>query len=256
MSATSTCTATVKGHSFATGSQAGHWPLPTHVAEMIQWLDSVSTLDARSATDIAAAALLREKPDLVTAVRVAGEARSLMKKYKGEDASEVKARLDLVEQALDGIAAGVWSRLEPMVAENEGGKTPGAYAADVRWARRELGEAASFASLLGPLKSAMKKHDKALERLAKTRARGDEGKKYAKSPVAALEDSWLSPDWDRNLATELRRVDGGWEPIEDLGVTLRSFLMTHGTEPSPELLSFVAASAAEFKEANSALRSD
>lgn len=43
--------------------QAGHWPLPTHVATMFEWLDEVSTSNPVQAFEVARSALAEKEPN-------------------------------------------------------------------------------------------------------------------------------------------------------------------------------------------------
>jgi predicted esterase len=44
--------------------QSGHWPLPNHVAKLLEWLDQVSVQSAARAVRTAASALCGQNPDL------------------------------------------------------------------------------------------------------------------------------------------------------------------------------------------------
>ena len=232
--------------------EAGHWPLPPHVTEMFEWLDSVCTNSAGQATDVAANALFGEEPDLAVAVRAAGEARGLLKREKGDDKEAIAKRLDLVEKALDATADVVWAHLDAALAENEGGKQPGAYAADVRWARRAFGDLPFFRTLAKPLDSLAKKHDKLFAKLAKSK--DTEGKKYAKALLKALEQGWLGIAWDEVHARETTRVGAGWKPTDDLADGLASLAASHGAEPSEAIRKAAKEALAAFAQDHPEIR--
>lgn len=234
--------------------EAGHWPLPPHVTTMFEWLDSVCTGDAAQAVEVAVSALLRETPDLATAVRAAADARAQVKKYRGEDAAAVAQRLGLVERALGALGAATGSRVTAAINEHEGGKAPGPYAADVRWARRELGALDAFEAATKPHAALFKKHDKALTKLA--RLDGDLDARYVKTLTDILEDSWLAPDWDAVHARESKRAEGGAEAAASLAQQLGRLGTECGAAPSEPWIAAVREARDGFVSANPGLSSD
>jgi predicted esterase len=225
--------------------EAGHWPLPDHVATMFEWLDQVSTADAAQAVEVARAALLREEPDYVVAVRVAGEARAGLRRYKGEDREQVEQSLARIEAALVAVAQAVWAPCAAALAAHDGGKQPGPYAADLRWVRRNFDGLPQFAELAKPFRSLFERHDKALAKLERIEDR--DTKAYARALLTALEDQWFARGWDDVQQAAVRRVQGSWEPIEGLGERLTAAATHCGSGPTEALLEAARAALAEHR---------
>lgn len=228
--------------------EAGHWPLPVHVAELFEWLDSVCTNDAGQAMRVVTRALFSDEVDLAVAVRAAREGHELLRRERGDAKAALAARLELLDQALDAAAAAVWADLEAALAANDGGKRPGAFAADVRWARRVLAEHEGFEDAAKPVSSLAKKHDKRLAKLSKVK--DPDSKKYAGALLAALEESWFAREWDDVHARATRRVAAGWQPVEGLAAELAALAESHGSAPSAAIQDAARRALVAFAEAH------
>jgi predicted esterase len=192
--------------------QAGHWPLPTHVATMFEWLDEVSTSNPVQAVEVARSALAGKEPNFAVAVRAAGEARVGLKKYKGEDKSEALETLDEIDGALSACAAAATAVLVPAFEAADKGKEPGPWASDARWCRQAFAGSDVFATGAKPLASLFKKHDKAIAALA--RIKDPDSKKYAKAALKALRSGYVGEGWGALGLDLSRRIEAGWAPIE------------------------------------------
>jgi pimeloyl-ACP methyl ester carboxylesterase len=209
--------------------EAGHWPLPDHVATMFEWLDEVSTSDASQAVEVARAALRRTPPDFALAARIANEARETIKKYKGDDKDRVVELLELIEEALANSAANAWAQARITFNQHEEGKQPGVYAADVRWAQRMFGQVEKFQEVAKQPSRLFAKHDKLFEKLE--RIKDKDSKSYAKALLDALEEGYLSTAWDEAHAAAVARCEDGWRPLDDLPEQLEALAAANGTEP-------------------------
>ena len=83
--------------------KSGHWPLPQQVAELLDWLDSVSADTVSAAVGAVLAELGKEQPDLAIVVDAARRGRSLLRKHKGDDGPTFAEQLDAID-ALVGDA--------------------------------------------------------------------------------------------------------------------------------------------------------
>ena len=81
--------------------QSGHWPLPVQVAQMLNWLDQVSTQSAAQAVRTAASELRREQPDLRVVTEQLTKARKLLPKAEDADKKELPPVLDALQTFLD-----------------------------------------------------------------------------------------------------------------------------------------------------------
>ncbi len=81
--------------------QSGHWPLPVQVAQMLNWLDQVSTQSAAQAVRTAASELRREQPDLRVVAEQLAKARKLLPKAEDADKKELPPVLDALQTFLD-----------------------------------------------------------------------------------------------------------------------------------------------------------
>ncbi|QDV06086.1 Alpha/beta hydrolase family protein [Planctomycetes bacterium Poly30] len=194
--------------------QAGHWPLPTHVATMFEWLDEVATFHPVQAVEVARGALADKEPNFSVAIRAAGDAREGLKKYRGDDKAVALAMLDEIDGALARCAEAAAAALVPVFEAAGKGKEPGPWAADVRWCRQAFARSDAFARGTKSFASTFKSHDKAIAALA--RIKDPESKKYAKAALNALRDGFVGEGWEA-LALDLKgRIEGGWAPIDGL----------------------------------------
>ena len=197
---------------------------------MLEWLDEVSTSDPSQAVLVAQSALRGDEPEFAVAVRASGEARGGIKKYRGDDAQQVKATLEQVELALAAVAQAVLDDLLPRAELADKGKQVGTWSADARWARRALTGVATFDKGLKPLASLIKKHDKVLAGLG--RIKDQEGKKYARAALRVLQKAYLATGWE-DLHKELTgRIQGGWEPYGSFAEELAGAAKAAGTASS------------------------
>ncbi|MEZ5979194.1 MAG: alpha/beta hydrolase [Planctomycetota bacterium] len=214
--------------------EAGHWPLPDHVAKMMEWLDSVSVKDARQAVEIARSSLARTDSDFPTAVRAAAEARDLIKKYDGEDREQVERVLEMVELCLQEQTDAIWKEVEFALLEHEEGDTAGTYTADVRWARAQFAGSERFEELSKPFASLFKKHDKAFEKLE--RIKDKDTKAYAKNLLDTIDEAWFALAWADVRSDAAKRVEAGWRPVDGMPERLAAAAERCGTGPSESIL--------------------
>ncbi len=209
--------------------QAGHWPLPVQVAEMFEWIDSVSIRSAPQAVLAATEALAKRPPLFAAAVRATAEAVELMSGSKGAEREQAEADLAAVLESLEAAAAAAWAVLQPEMEAADGGKLTGSYAADARWFRAAFGGLEGHRARAKPFAGLFKKHDKALAKLGKIKDK--ESKKYARALLDALNESHLGLGWGGVLEESRRRVAGGWAPVEELTPGLEALA---GALPDPE----------------------
>lgn len=81
--------------------QSGHWPLPVQVAQMLTWLDQVSTQSAAQAVRTAASELRRENVDLRIVVEQLAKARKLLPKATDAEKKELPPVLDALAGLVD-----------------------------------------------------------------------------------------------------------------------------------------------------------
>ena len=85
-------------------AETGHWPLPMQVAQMLTWLDQVSTQSAAQAVRTAASELRRATPSLRVVAEQMAKARKLLPKAEDADKKELPAVLAALQTFLDKAA--------------------------------------------------------------------------------------------------------------------------------------------------------
>lgn len=195
--------------------QSGHWPLPQHVLQLLDWLDSVTADSAPTATGAALSELARQAPDLGIVADCAARARGLLGKYKGDDAAALGEQLDAIEQLLTDAVERHAKALEAAGADPKvAAHAP--WIAHFRVANQALGARAGWKQRMPALCARaakdQKKVDKALETMAHKW-----NKSALKTAVDALEDALLAPaqpELASGLATRLGEELKGVKPDE------------------------------------------
>lgn len=171
--------------------QSGHWPLPQHVLQLLDWLDSVSADSAPTATGAALSELAKPAPDLGIVADCAARARGLLGKYKGDDAATLGEQLD----AIDGLLADAVERHAKAI-ETAGADakvaTHAPWIAHFRVVNLALGGQPGWQQRLAALCARAKKDQKKVDKALDTMAR-KWNKSALKTAVDALEDALLAP---------------------------------------------------------------
>lgn len=216
--------------------QSGHWPLPSEVLKLLDWLDQVSEKTASQAVTIGMEAIAGAEPDLVLIRTSVQEAKGLLKGVEGEERAHLDLRIGKMEEFL---ARARDVHITHLVESGDGfdmklgfrawaphfARINQAYVADPVWK----------AAMKKPQKEA-KKHakavDKALEQLG-----GEVDKKDFSAGIKALEKGFLSPRYGELSAVMKRLAESPPKGIKakDLATleTLwkdRQVLLEEGTE--------------------------
>ena len=172
--------------------QSGHWPLPSEVLKMLDWLDQVSGKTASQAVTMGMAAIAGTEPDLALIQASVSEAKDLLKGIKGEERADLDLRIAKMEEFLVRARD---RHIAQLLESGEGFDMKlGFRAWAPHFARINLayGEDPVWTSALKKPQKEAKKHakavDKALEQLG-----GEVDKKDFLAGIKALEKGFLSP---------------------------------------------------------------
>ncbi len=175
--------------------QSGHWPLPFHVAQMLEWLDTVSVQTAGQAVRGAASELGREQPDLAIVADQLGRAQKLMRKAGATEKKELQPQLDAMLAFLARAAAAHAEKLlaEPAVGDPKAGY--GAWVPHFVAADLAFGEVDSWKKSMAKPRDRAGKHDKVIDKALKAIEKGSKGS--TDKGVEAFEEAFLSPRADQ-----------------------------------------------------------
>lgn len=196
--------------------QSGHWPLPMQLAQMLDWLDQVSTQSAAQSLRIIASELARKNVDLGVVVEQVGKARKLLPKADEADKKVLPAQLDALSAFLDKAAAAHAGKLgqEPALVD---AKAPfGPWAAHFLLADRAFGDLPAWRKAMGKPRELAAQADKQVEKALK----GLE--KPAKDSIAAAlkacEEAFRSPRVGE-LRVQIAAVVGAADGLAKLAST-------------------------------------
>ena len=149
--------------------QAGHWPLPQQVKDLLEWCDRVCTRTPGAALDIADAATGKDPVDLESVAQALASARKLITRYKGKDKAALKQRMEVFDDLMTKAGAAHGAAFQPL---NSGDlKQYGPWAAHFRAVHHAVAGDPGFKkqarALLTKAKSDTKTADKALARIEK-----------------------------------------------------------------------------------------
>jgi predicted esterase len=147
--------------------QSGHWPLPDHVAKMLEWCDQVSTQSAAQAVRTAASELQKAKPDLAIVGDQITKAKKLLPKAEEADKKVLPAQLDALQAFVDKVVQLHSAALLAEPATVDPKAAFGAWAPDFVAANRALGEHAEWRKLMAKPRELAARHDKAIEKALK-----------------------------------------------------------------------------------------
>lgn len=173
---------------------AGHWPMPTQVLEMMEWLDQVSVSSASQGVNVALSELAKEQPDLAVIGDAVRDAEGMIKKYRGDDADEVRARLDLVRTWLDETAQAHAKALNSYPDAGNIKEKMGLWASHFTSCHRAFGGDKEWEKAVRNMVALAKKHDKAVAKALK--GLGKPGKNSFRAAVDALEEGYMSSEWE------------------------------------------------------------
>ena len=181
--------------------QAGHWPLPTQVAQMFEWLDSVSADHPELALDVAKTQLEKKSPDFETIVSAVIRARRLVKKAKGEEREKIEAEIELFEQLLDHVARAHRTKLDADAEEGDDSFDAALYFQVVHLAFREW---PGWVKLSKSEVKKSRKQDKQVSKALQLLARSPSAKSV-RGALGVLERASMSTEL-RTLEQELERL--------------------------------------------------
>jgi predicted esterase len=155
--------------------QSGHWPLPFHVDQMLEWLDTVSVLSADQAVRSAASQLGAEQPDLAIVADQIGRAQKLFRKAGAAEKKQLQPQLDALVGFLDRAAAAHAEALlaEPAVVDPKAGYGP--WAPHLVLADLAFGEVDAWKKSMAKPRALAGKHDKQIEKALKALEKGSKG---------------------------------------------------------------------------------
>ncbi|MAG55316.1 MAG: hypothetical protein CMJ83_03410 [Planctomycetes bacterium] len=183
--------------------EAGHWPLPAQVKELLSWCDRVSVKTPGAALDIAEAEIKKKAVDLATVADALGNADKLLKKYRGKDKAELGARRAPIAHFVSEAAAAHSGPLANEPAMKNSRAPYGAWAAHFRAIHPALGKHAAWKKALRPLISRRDKDTKRIEKALAKLARS--GGSAFKGGLKTATSSYLG-DGYADLCKELARL--------------------------------------------------
>lgn len=237
---------------------SGHWPLPHQVGEMFDWLDQVNADSAELALSVALSELSKEVPDLQMIASSARKAKKLAKRMKGDEADELRGKIDTVMGFVGTVEAAHVAAIEQA---QEAGKSAekGAFLpwmAHFRTVSTSFVESASWRKSLKSLVSKSRKQDRSVS-AALGMITAKLNKKTLKQAVAVLRKAPLATTVDEleRALTRLADKPGAGTKRSDYA-SFRE-LMASRSSPSEQgrkqAAAITAKRAKEFREANANL---
>ncbi len=191
--------------------QSGHWPLPHHVAKLLDWCDQVSTQSAAQALEIVAAELRREAPDLATIADQVEKARALLPKADDAAKKEVAPLLDALHGFLDKVME---LHAQALLAGGEvldPKATFGPWALHFTQLDAAFGTDAEWKKRFAKTRELAGRHGKAVDKVQKAL---DKNTKDARAAaLRALEDAFLAADADA-LGSQLVQAFAAAKPAD------------------------------------------
>jgi dienelactone hydrolase len=184
-------------------ADSGHWPLPDHVAKMLEWCDQVSTQSAAQAVRTAASELQKQKPDLAIVADQITKARKLLPKADEADKKALPPQLDALQAFVDKVVQLHGGALLAQPATIDPKAAFGAWAPDFVAANRALGDHAEWKKLMAKPRELAARHDKAIEKALKGLEKPTKDSRAA--ACKCYEDAFLSARGDE-LRTALLPV--------------------------------------------------
>ncbi len=182
--------------------QAGHWPLPKHVAELLEWLDVVSVASPSLLLDGAERELAKASPDIALADDATRRAGELLARYRGADAAALGGRRATIATFLDALAAAQATRvLDARATEKDRGVQP--WMIHFRRVARALGERDAWQKATRTLASKAKGHVRSATK-ALARFRRKPSAKAAKKALDAVVKYPLATE-SSDLLAEVKR---------------------------------------------------
>jgi predicted esterase len=171
--------------------RSGHWPLPGQVLEMFDWLDRVTVDTADGVIAVALSELAKAAPDLLVVVEAAADAKRLLKKHKGKDRGQLKAKLDAIEAFIEEAAAAEADHLRTCINSLKPMKETECWPAHFRLVNPAMKNVAAWRKTLRAQIAQAKRHEKAVARALKSLSKRPSKKAFV-AAVKALEESTLA----------------------------------------------------------------
>ncbi|MEO6596759.1 MAG: hypothetical protein ABIP94_18585, partial [Planctomycetota bacterium] len=170
--------------------QSGHWPLPSYVAKMLDWLDQVSTQSAVQAMRIVASELQKQNPDLASIGEQVQKAKKLLSKADDTDKKELSAQLDALQTFLAKAMELHSQKLlaEPAVSDPKASFGP--WVSHFLRVDHAFGDEADWRRALSKPRELATRHDKLVDKAIKALDKGSKGAWTA--GLRAYEDAFLS----------------------------------------------------------------
>ncbi|HIC24124.1 MAG TPA: hypothetical protein EYO84_11890 [Planctomycetes bacterium] len=241
--------------------RSGHWPLPTQVAEMFDWLDQVNADSPQLALSVALSELAKDSPDLEIVSSAAYKAKSLAKRMKGAEGKALRATIDTVVNFLEEVqsahASIIKQAQKASKSANKGSFHP--WMAHFRIVNASFTGSASWRKNLKSLVSTSKKQqravDAALSVISNKLNRGT-----LKQAVGVLQKSMLASNAQELELTFSRMAQDPPAGMKDEDFTnyrqlsaARNPLIQQGRSTAAEITASIAR---EFREANPELFPD
>lgn len=185
--------------------QAGHWPMPSQVLEMLEWLDQVSVSSARQGVSVALSELGKEWPDLGVISDAVREAEGRIKKYRGDDADEVRERLSLIRAWLDGAAQAHAELLNSYPDADDIKEKMGDWASHFSSCHRAFAENKEWERAVREMVALAKKHEKVVGKALKGLSKP--GRSSFRAALDALEEGYMSSDWRKLESAVLALIE-------------------------------------------------
>jgi pimeloyl-ACP methyl ester carboxylesterase len=177
---------------------AGHWPLPWHVNEMLDWVDRTSLASLPWAAHLVARELGKATPDLAAVADIVRRGRELAKKHKGDDRDALLQRLDVAAGFLERALGEHAQALAAAILENAKEPAHGAWAVHFALAREAFGGMPAFEEAAKPLQKHLAKHEKELEKSSKHLLVRRSGKTMA-AGLDAMDGAFLARGYEHFL---------------------------------------------------------
>ena len=241
--------------------RSGHWPLPTQVAEMFDWLDQVNADSPQLALSVALSELAKGSPDLQVITSSANKARFLARRMKGDEGEALRDKIDIVVGFLEAVQAAHALTIEESQkaskSASKGSFHP--WMAHFRIVNASFSESASWRKNLKSLVSTSKKQQRAVD-AALAVISNKLNKKTLRQAVTILQKSMLASNAQELELTFSRMAQDPPAGMKEEDFTnyrqlsaTRSPLIEEGRSTAAEI---TASSARDFREANPELFPD
>ena len=241
--------------------RSGHWPLPTQVAEMFDWLDQVNADSPQLALSVALSELAKNSPDLTIVSSSAYKAKSLARRERGDEGKALRATIEKIFEFLEEVqsahASSIQQAQEASKSAKKGSFQP--WMAHFRIVHASFSGSTSWRKSLKSLVSSARKQQRAID-AALSVISNKLNRKTLQQAVGVLQKSMLASnaeDLERTFSRMAKDPPAGTQDEDFSGYrqlsSAREPLILEGRSTAAKI---TASMARDFRDANPELFTD